>query len=382
MTETFSSFKRNFSIRPLLAYTPLIPYLVLILSAIPTTAASPIPSRFTDWLHGELLPEPGVTLGGEIKCYNLPYGGIGFTSHVLTYYTVVTMLLGRTPIFPRPFDELKHYGWDIFLSIIGIIGTVTVTGLNISACRNRWQFVCIGVWKLTMSFTLCSITWHQSVAVDNFKTQIELVNNPARRREYYSRTTNLVFKDWKRRPVQPTPTRFEFRYYPQASFWLILYFVGTVIGMTGLMSLVMQLFSTHSQIRIITGIFASVAFLPLFIWFLVFFVYASVLLAQALAAAFIWLFNYLLYFTHLDDSVGSVEMNWKTEWNIKKHEINFEAVWFGFAYSTAIFGLFGAFYCDWVLASIAGNWAGLPSSDTAVLYWIYFASKRLPMLST
>jgi hypothetical protein len=47
-----------------------------------------------------------------------------------------------------------------------------------------------------------------------------------------------------------------------------------------------------------------------------------------------------------------------------------------------LFWLFGAFYCDWILAAIAENWAGLPSSDIAFLYWIYFAAKRMPMLST
>lgn len=46
-----------------------------------------------------------------------------------------------------------------------------------------------------------------------------------------------------------------------------------------------------------------------------------------------------------------------------------------------LFGPLAAFHSDWILAAIAGTWAGAPSSDIAVIYWIYFASKRLPMLS-
>lgn len=29
----------------------------------------------------------------EIKCYNLPYGGFGFLSHVLTYYTMALLCI-------------------------------------------------------------------------------------------------------------------------------------------------------------------------------------------------------------------------------------------------------------------------------------------------
>jgi hypothetical protein len=58
-----------------------------------------------------------------------------------------------------------------------------------------------------------------------------------------------------------------------------------------------------------------------------------------------------------------------------------EMIGYLFVCSVGIFLLFGGLYCDWILAAIAGNWGGLPSSDVAALYWIYFVSKRLPMFS-
>jgi hypothetical protein len=43
-----------------------------------------------------------------------------------------------------------------------------------------------------------------------------------------------------------------------------------------------------------------------------------------------------------------------------------------------------ALWSDWILAAIhvrdGGNWSGIPSSDATVLYWGYFAAKRLPLL--
>jgi hypothetical protein len=37
-----------------------------------------------------------------------------------------------------------------------------------------------------------------------------------------------------------------------------------------------------------------------------------------------------------------------------------------------------ALWSDWVLAGLADNLIGVPSSDNAVLYFGYFAAKRLP----
>lgn len=53
-----------------------------------------------------------------------------------------------------------------------------------------------------------------------------------------------------------------------------------------------------------------------------------------------------------------------------------DSSWFGAA-TASIFGVvpgfmlvLGAFYCDWILAALAGNLVGVPSGDTAVLYWV------------
>jgi hypothetical protein len=131
-------------------------WIVLSLYAEPAQA-----SKTGDLLHDWLFPEPGDGIADEIKCYNLPFGGIGLLSHILTYYTVVMLVLARTPLVPRPGMLLRHSWIDFTLSVLSVLGTVPVAAMNIYACRHRWEFVCIAVWKLTMSFTLSVIGAHQ-----------------------------------------------------------------------------------------------------------------------------------------------------------------------------------------------------------------------------
>lgn len=41
-----------------------------------------------------------------------------------------------------------------------------------------------------------------------------------------------------------------------------------------------------------------------------------------------------------------------------------------FGVVSALMLVLGAFYSDWILAALAGNLVGVPSGDTAVLYWV------------
>jgi hypothetical protein len=49
--------------------------------------------------------------------------------------------------------------------------------------------------------------------------------------------------------------------------------------------------------------------------------------------------------------------------------------------SIGMVGILFALYSDFAIGAIAGNMAGVPSSDNAALYWGYFIIKRLPILS-
>ncbi|KAF8848145.1 hypothetical protein BDZ45DRAFT_664884 [Acephala macrosclerotiorum] len=306
----------------------------ILFSIVRTSTASPIPIQIPEWLLGQLFPSPGSTLLDEIKCYNLPFGTIGFISHLLTYYTVIMLLLQLTPLFPRPGEPLKHSIIDSILAALSIFGSVVIAAMNIFACRFRWQFVCIGTWKLTMSFTMGVISFHQSA---------------------------VLYQD---RKLGYNPVGGGGKRHSRAKLWLLVYFCGAAVGMTGLLSLVVELFSQQHDIRLITYVFTLVAVTPLTVWSLI-----------ALAWALVWLLNYILHFLRIDQMMKTIT------WNIKGLDINGHNLALAFAVAISGFGVFGAFYCDWILAAIAGNWGGFPSSDIAILYWSYFAAKRLPMLS-
>jgi hypothetical protein len=53
----------------------------------------------------------------------------------------------------------------------------------------------------------------------------------------------------------------------------------------------------------------------------------------------------------------------------------------GLIWVVATFSILAVFYSDWALGMMTDNITGLPSGDTAALYWTYWISKRLPMFS-
>ncbi|KAF2101284.1 hypothetical protein NA57DRAFT_72726 [Rhizodiscina lignyota] len=285
--------------RPLSILTTIFAALVI---------ASPAPSNIGAWLHDAFLPQAGSTLSDEIKCYNLPYGGIGFVSHILTYYTVGMLIAGLTPLFPRPREKIR-FGWtENVLSILALCGTIPITIMTMYACRRRWQFVLIAIWKMLLSLTLSFITIH--------------VGQKAGKSGH----------DWRK-----------------LGLWTILYGVGTFLGMIGLISIVKEIWDESHPARIVTYVLGTLGGFPFALWAVIVFVS--------------WL-PWAARYTPSDRRL----MEWST---MRKYSY----------WTLALLGLWCAFYCDWILATIDGNYSGEPSSDIAVLYWIYFAAKRLPMLS-
>jgi len=55
--------------------------------------------------------------------------------------------------------------------------------------------------------------------------------------------------------------------------------------------------------------------------------------------------------------------------------------WTFFVVTSSLFIALSAFYSDWCLGLMLGDLLGVPSSDNAPFYWIYFAAKRLSMFS-
>lgn len=248
-----------------------------------------------------LEPVKGATLEDEIKCYSIPYGGIGFASHILTYYALVCMWYGSRPLLP--WLRLKYGIWDCILGVITLIASDALSIFTIIRCQNRWQFITIAVWKLCLSSTFGLTAISASILSHREKP-------PEREVMAKSRA------------------------------WMIIYIVGLIVGMVGLVALVVEVWPTNMDVRYITYVFGGTCSAAILLITISFWIRSAC--------------------DHDDDDMGTVCMV-------------APAVTAAFAVV-----VLGVFYSDWILGAVANNLAGFPSSDIMLLYWTYFVAKKVP----
>jgi hypothetical protein len=124
--------------------------------------------------------------------------------------------------------------------------------------------------------------------------------------------------------------------------WIIIYVVGTFIGAVALFSLVHETYKSNHEVRVLTDGFVGLATLT------------AVIAVIGIALAFA-----LLHLGH----IGAV------------------AVGVFFFVLLSVAGASLVFYNDLVLAAIAHDWWGRPSSDVKYVYWLYFAAKKIQMVA-
>ncbi|KAK3942814.1 hypothetical protein QBC46DRAFT_378898 [Diplogelasinospora grovesii] len=352
---------------------------------------------------GEWLRNPGYngtnTIKEEIHCYALPFGAIGFASHVMTYLTVLCLSLGRNPLMP--WQRLQHRQFNLIVASMGLAISFPMTVLTMIRCRNSWSFILIAVWKLVLSLTLTSMTIHaarmiidrprkkktggtggkeEEDALSLISSTVTYSTNGQHHHTYrpgynapngsnpylnshnttgYTGYSNSLYEssgrsimgngnteegeEVERAAYDDTP--FDQTYKAQFKniwWWAAFYFLGAIIGFVGVMNIVGKNMATSKDLRIVTGVFGG---LVLAIVILVFLVICLV----------------------MDDSglLGKIGIGCLT----------------GSGVAVFVLTVLFAFYTDWVLAALAEDMVGYPSSENAVFYWSYFAAKRLPMFS-
>ncbi|KAK4459725.1 hypothetical protein QBC42DRAFT_182731 [Cladorrhinum samala] len=327
-----------------------------VLSFIPATEALSL----SQWLS-ENPYENGGTVEEQIQCYALPYGAIGSASHLLTYFTAFMLSQGRNPILV--WKKLDHRRFNLAVAIIGFLITLILTTLTMARCRRTWPFILIAVWKLVLSVTLTGMTVQATLEIfempkDGKTPEVEYdpffaggsyradstvggyhplkgststftLQRMNENGEYVERERKINLPQGQER-------------YHRVWYWFPLYFVGSVIGFVGIMNVVGKNINDNHRLKLITGVFGGVTLL----------VVMAVLVLCCL----------------LMDGSGCCGAL----------SISFLA---GAGVAVFVLSVLFAFYTDWVLAALAGDLVGTPSSDNAVFYWTYFAAKRLPMLS-
>jgi hypothetical protein len=316
------------------------PRLLLILAIFLVLGpAQARPIQLPSWLTN-VLPEKGATLADEIKCYSLPYGGIGFTSHVLTYWTILVLGFGRKPYWP--WSRLSAGKFDLCLAITQVVVTVAIAAFTIARCRSRWQFILLAVWKLVMSMVVG--VWGISASRNAIKaSKYQLLAKP-------QSGFGLDEPRFLRPNVgaDPPPSyQKDDPGYKAPRIWslhdgtwltLLIYGAAAVVGLVGLISLVVENFWTPGVWKITT-------------------VFGSLILGTGLAFLALWSY---------------VDVSGALLWGL------------GFSSLGVIpflMLILAAFYSDWVLGALAGSLVGVPSGDNAYLYWVKyksFSAWRLP----
>lgn len=210
---------------------------------------------------GDWINDPGYLEGGtpkeQIKCYVLPYGALGFITHLLTSYCVACIARGRSPWHPR--SRLQRPKLDIVLAIIGLLVSLFVNMLVVFKCWTSWEFVLIAVWKIFLSLTLSAITLdagfrtlrRETLGSTQSKVACEL--SKLRTRAAFDRFLHRIPKvllpcmKVRQRPDSCTSSSVDARGiqsgsedYPKTLRWLFLDLAGTLSGCTGLFALMQR----------------------------------------------------------------------------------------------------------------------------------------------
>ena len=135
----------------------------------------------------------------ELRCYGLPYGGLGFASHILTYYTLACLWHYRKPLWPLrrliyiihtaltgllcnrspeicPSKELEYREFNYATAGISLISTVALSIFTMVKCANSWQLVAIASSKLLLSFVSGVTALHAAGSVQYISTYHLLEN--------------------------------------------------------------------------------------------------------------------------------------------------------------------------------------------------------------
>lgn len=345
---------------------------------------------------GAWLDNPPYANGGtakeQIQCYALPYGAIGFASHILTYFTAFMLSRGRNPILF--WNRLSNKRFNIAVALVGFCITCAFTVLTMVRCRRTWAFILVAVWKLVLSVTLTSMTVHAarmirptpsqpnnqgttSTATHDYPYAYQPGFNPFNpsptpppaynANPYYAPPSYSAYSGYSPYPAPPSkapdvsgetitdPSPDEHpggdgqhrQRFHRIWYWTLFYFLGATIGFVGICNIVAHNVSASPTLRPLTGAFGG----------------AVLLLVLGFSALF-WC------------GVSSDTSNPKRV----KERLGATAL-VATGGSLFVLTVLFAFYTDWALAALAGDLVGRPGGDNALFYWGDFAAKRLPMLS-
>lgn len=287
-----------------------------------------------EWLNNPPYKDGG-SIQEQLQCYALPYGLIGFVSHLLTYWTMIFLARGRDPLLP--WKLLRYKMFNFIISTVGLLITVMLTILTMIRCRNDWQIILIAVWKLVFSVTLSAMAIHASHLINWPHTK--KLRDAIRQRD--STTQELgQFISQAGAVSELDNSKMSFR---KILAWTPALLCGGIIGLTGIGNLVIRDAGNNQKLRMVTYAFIGIA-------------------GGGGVLAFI-----AACFCYPSEKYATTGLT--------------GSFLFGLGCTLVIMTVLFPLYADWALGALAGDLIGVPSRDNLPLYIIYIAAKRLPMFS-
>ena len=262
------------------------------------------------------------------KCFALPYGAVGFASHILTYYCLIINLRGKGPL--APWKDQENQGRNLLLCGLQLVSTVIIAALAGKRCDTSDDFEMLTAWLIATSIAsaLAGVlgrgTWlfarqkkttfgdEYAMKYQQPSEQPTVPDNRMRRREKYGQwlTWGVVGGDW---------------------------LAGCILGLLAALNTLILVYETVPAARNVSIGFG---------------VCILIAIVVGLSAC------------RRDRDRSRMSR---------------------FAIFVLVIFLYCLFYIDWLVAAVMGNWAGVPTAlDRAgqVLFWTYFAFKRLALFTT
>jgi hypothetical protein len=317
--------------------------------------------------YGEAFPliwnpgKPHVQREDSPQLYNLPYGAIGFVSHIITLYTLICLWHCRRPL--NPWKPLGNHSW--LRRIIGMltsVASITFAAFTIVWCSNGTGLLVMqGLLNASLSVLLGCTTSSAGSHITEPNSSSPASNDTDLPQ---SQTFDTDSKSVLNKPVGsfassvlptenspvPSPDSAESRTNSSQSkprrlwyvVWVILYFPFAILGLVSPTIQINGNWDNHA-VQLVTVAVVSVT-----VCWSVFWIAAAVFAASK-------------------------------DPQLKMLPLLCMIIPFGLGISVMIFS---PFYSDWVLGAVTGNFAGLPISKNAVnfvVYWGYFIANLFPL---
>lgn len=99
----------------------------------------------------------------QIQCYSIPYGLVGFVSHLFTFWGIFSVCHGRKSSFWKR-EALRHHGRNICLGVLGLMIAMCLDVVTLYRCHGSTAYVLIALSKVFTSISsttiTCQVAWN------------------------------------------------------------------------------------------------------------------------------------------------------------------------------------------------------------------------------